>query len=149
MDFTDGVVGSPMNKAATAEPPPKHNDHPAVADVVAADIISRGLPKGMARDVMARKAMGLKKYGTVLQPCNGRDNLNDLYQELVDAAKYAMTEYLEICIGERPCDKDYPDVLLALYDDLLDALKRVYILKGGDRDFNSGSKCGAPSTPSR
>lgn len=32
--------------------------------------------------------MGLKKYGTVLQPNNGRDALVDAYQEALDLVVY-------------------------------------------------------------
>lgn len=39
-------------------------------------------------DIEARKQIGIKRYGTPLQPMNGRDALLDLYEELVDAAIY-------------------------------------------------------------
>lgn len=131
-NFLDRTAG----KAATPEPAPEHNNHPATADVVAGDIIRRGLPLGIAQDVMARKGMGLKKYGTALQPCNGRDNLNDLYQELVDGVKYAMTEILEQEI-ERPHVSKTE--LMDVYENLLDILETVYTLKSGDKSSNGAS----------
>lgn len=39
-------------------------------------------------DIEARKAVGLERYGTLLQANNGRDSLQDLYEELLDAATY-------------------------------------------------------------
>lgn len=39
-------------------------------------------------DLEARKAIGLERYGTLLYPNNGRDMLQDVYEELLDAAVY-------------------------------------------------------------
>lgn len=61
--------------AVNVEPKPIPNQHPHVADLVIADINSR-------------KEFGLKKYGTALQPHNGRDALTDAYQEALDMCKY-------------------------------------------------------------
>jgi len=58
------------------QPMPVINDHPAVQDLV-------------MMDMQARKAVGLQRYGTLLQPHNGRDTLRDLYEELLDACNYA------------------------------------------------------------
>lgn len=55
---------------------PQVNDQPHIHDLVMAD-------------VYARKELGLKRYGTPLQPHNGRDALKDWYEELLDAACYA------------------------------------------------------------
>jgi hypothetical protein len=55
------------------EKPPIHNDLPALWDMVMQDMIDRD------------KA-GVKKYGTRLQPFNGRDALWDAYQEALDMA---------------------------------------------------------------
>lgn len=77
--------------AAKPEPAPVKNDQPAIADIVAAELVAMGssVAKKVAQDVMARKAFGMAKYGTALQPFNGRNSHMDLYQELVDALKYA------------------------------------------------------------
>lgn len=48
-------------------------------------------------DIRARMQVGLQRYGTLLQPHNGRDSLRDLYEELLDAACYARQ-----AIAERP-----------------------------------------------
>lgn len=57
------------------EPPPRHNDNPSCHDLVVADM-------------RERKQFGLKKYGTPLQPENGRNFLVDAYQEVLDLAVY-------------------------------------------------------------
>jgi len=61
--------------AAQPQPAPARNGNPAVTDLV-------------LEDFCARDAFGARKYGTRLQPHNGRDALLDLYQELLDAACY-------------------------------------------------------------
>jgi hypothetical protein len=63
------------NKAAQHEPMPVKNEEPCIQDLVIADL-------------QARKAVGIERYGTTLQPFNGRDVLMDLYQEILDAANY-------------------------------------------------------------
>lgn len=60
----------------TDQPPPAESNHPAVWGLVLADM-------------QARDQLGRARYGTPLQPFNGRDALVDLYQELLDAAVYA------------------------------------------------------------
>lgn len=40
-------------------------------------------------DLETRLQVGIQRYGTPLQPNNGRDALRDLYEELLDAACYA------------------------------------------------------------
>lgn len=77
---------------AKLQPPPTKNDHPNIINLVIADVIDMG-PRNeeaglFVRDIMARGEIGFAKYGTYLQPHNGRDTLIDLYQELVDAVKY-------------------------------------------------------------
>lgn len=57
------------------QPPPISNNHPAIADLVIAD---------MAR----RKRVGIERYGVPLQPFNGRNALIDAYQEVLDLTVY-------------------------------------------------------------
>lgn len=57
------------------QPEPVKNDLPAVWDLVVADMT-------------VRDQAGLKKYGTRLQPDNGRDVLRDAYEEALDLAVY-------------------------------------------------------------
>jgi hypothetical protein len=64
-----------MNKAAEHQANPTQNNLPCVQDMVLADI-------------EARKKVGIERYGTVLQPFNGRSALMDAYQEALDLAIY-------------------------------------------------------------
>lgn len=57
------------------EPTPIQNNNPAIWDLV-------------LQDIQDRDEFGQKKYGTRLQPFNGRNVLTDLYQELLDAVVY-------------------------------------------------------------
>ena len=57
------------------QPAPKLNDRPAVWDLVLADMAERD-------------AIGHVRYGTRLQPHNGRDVLKDAYAEALDLAVY-------------------------------------------------------------
>ena len=67
----------------TDQPDPVKNDRPCIQDLVIADI-------------EARKAVGLERYGTLLQPFNGRDALMDAYAEALD-----LCQYLRQAIEER------------------------------------------------
>jgi hypothetical protein len=57
------------------QPLPTPNQHPAIADLVQADL-------------EGRRQLGVQRYGTPLQPHNGRDALRDLYEELLDGVCY-------------------------------------------------------------
>lgn len=57
------------------ELPPTQNNNPAVWDLV-------------VNDMLERDKEGRRKYGTPLQPHNGRDVLVDAYQEALDLAVY-------------------------------------------------------------
>lgn len=70
------------------EPPPRRNDGPAIWSLV-------------IQDMQERDVEGERRYGTRLQPFNGRDSLVDLYQELLDAVVY-----IRQTICERDAEKD-------------------------------------------
>lgn len=57
------------------QPPPIANDRPSVQSMVRADLTDR-------------EQVGIQRYGTPLQPHNGRDALVDAYQEALDLACY-------------------------------------------------------------
>lgn len=46
-------------------------------------------------DLHDRTALGIKRYGTPLQTFNGRDALQDLYEELLDASQYCEQLWME------------------------------------------------------
>ena len=67
--------------ATVYEPPPKVSSGDVWGDVIS--------------DMKARREMGQMKYGTLLQPHNGRDALVDAYQEALDLAVYLKQKILE------------------------------------------------------
>lgn len=72
---TYGTVDRMSDVYDGAQPLPIPNDGPSMHDLVIADMENR-------------KAFGLNKYGALLQANNGRDALQDLYDELMDAIVY-------------------------------------------------------------
>lgn len=77
------VVTDGKAAAEIVQPLPIANAGPCVQDLVIADIETR-------------KKVGREKYGTLLQPFNGRDALVDAYQEALD-----LCQYLRQAIEER------------------------------------------------
>lgn len=67
------------------QPDPIPNEQPAVWELV-------------IQDMLERNQIGIKKYGTPLQPWNGRNALVDAYQEALD-----LCVYLRQAIYERGC----------------------------------------------
>jgi hypothetical protein len=64
------------------QPAPIHNELPPVWDLV-------------VKDMSDRDKEGTRKYGTPLQPFNGRDSLVDAYQEALDLVVYLRTVIYE------------------------------------------------------
>ena len=53
--------------------------------------VPNGLPDVQSMvmaDISARREVGIGRYGTALQPHNGRDALRDAYEETLDLACY-------------------------------------------------------------
>jgi hypothetical protein len=48
-----------------------------------------------ARDLEMRERLGVERYGTALYTRNGRDALQDAYEEVLDLACYLKQELLE------------------------------------------------------
>jgi hypothetical protein len=65
------------------QPMPIKNAHPYMQDLV-------------LEDIEKRKEIGIQRYGTLLQPHNGRDFLRDAYEECIDQCMY-----LRGCLYER------------------------------------------------
>lgn len=76
-------MAEPTKQRDGDQPLPVLNDLPYVADE-------------LVQFIHARKAVGVERYGTALQPHNGRDALRDAFEEAVDLATY-----LAQCIIER------------------------------------------------
>jgi hypothetical protein len=76
-------MGNEAMSLSNPEPNPKPNNLPAVWELV-------------MHDMAERDETGRHKYGTPLQPFNGRDALVDAYQEALD-----LVVYLRQAIFER------------------------------------------------
>lgn len=80
-------IGVDMDQADWSEgvkqmTPPKPNDSEPVANQV-------------MHDLHRRKVFGIKKYGVPLQANNGRDALQDAYEEALDLCCYLKQKLLE------------------------------------------------------
>lgn len=64
------------------QPPPVKNDREPVWSAV-------------VRDMEERNRLGIQRYGTPLQPFNGRDSLVDAYQEALDLVVYLKQRLIE------------------------------------------------------
>lgn len=77
------VIPEKANREGDSQALPTINDEQ--------DIQSR-----VIEDIVARRKLGIKRYGTTLQPHNGRDALLDAYEEALD-----LTMYLKQALVER------------------------------------------------
>lgn len=71
-----------MRERPGDQPLPVRNDEPDIQSMV-------------IDDIGKRRAVGIERYGTPLQPFNGRKSLRDLYEELLDAACYVKQRLVE------------------------------------------------------
>jgi len=88
------------------EPTPQKNQHPAIWPLVIESLVGKvGVPEALIEDMKARDQFGRKKYGTPLQPFNGRDAVRDAYQEALDLCVYTKQATME-----HPKDESLQDV---------------------------------------
>jgi hypothetical protein len=71
-----------MSEVGKEQPDPTHNDSQSIWELV-------------IQDMRERNALGKERYGTELQPFNGRKALVDAYQELLDLCVYLRQEIYE------------------------------------------------------
>lgn len=97
------------------QPLPVPNDAPDVQSALIAEI-------------EARRNLGIQRYGTALQPFNGRDSLRDLLDELLDGATYALQvkierDHLLARIAELEAERDRlrDELLSDAYRELADS----------------------------
>lgn len=64
------------------QPPPKPNENPHVWNLVLTDMVKRD-------------QTGYERYGVHLQPFNGRDALQDAYEEALDLCVYLRQKLFE------------------------------------------------------
>jgi hypothetical protein len=57
-------------------------------------------------DIGKRRAVGIERYGTPLQPFNGRKSLRDIYEELLDAACYVKQRLVEEDLVDKYVDEN-------------------------------------------
>jgi hypothetical protein len=91
----------PHSCEAMQEPARITQDRPGAADQVGGQV--RPVPNRekptwavVVDDMVARDAHGRAKYGTPLQPFNGRDSLWDAYEEALDQAVYLRNAHREV-----------------------------------------------------
>lgn len=104
------------------QPPPVPNGLPHIADLVCADLDAFGYVEAAAA-VRERKQIGIEKYGTALQPFNGRRAGRDLVDELTDAPQYAK-QWLREIAHANPDDPDL-DAIGSIYWRLLQLLSEA------------------------
>lgn len=80
------------------QPMPTPNLHTASWDIVLRDLkkgCQSPLVEAVENDICNRDASGELKYGTRLQPFNGRDSLQDAYEEALDLTVYLKNAHTE------------------------------------------------------
>jgi hypothetical protein len=129
-----------MSDDVKDQPPPKSNGHPAVWPMVIeyvtlmreASRLDSDNPNrptnvdeiytSVLADMQERHELGVKRYGVALTGFNGRNQLIDLYQELLDATVYMRAWLYERGIEPLAESADqYPDEL-SVYQRLLTAV---------------------------
>lgn len=76
------LLSLPLFPSTNPQPAPVANSNPHISDLVCVDL-------------RYRKQEGIKKYGTPLQANNGRDALQDAYEEALDLAQYIKQTIVE------------------------------------------------------
>nr|CAB4128104.1 hypothetical protein UFOVP114_9 [uncultured Caudovirales phage] len=90
--------------SSTPEPAPIHNDHAPLWPAVIVDLQRMGAPPELIQAARDRDAFGRAKYGTPLQPHNGRDPVVDAQQEALDLCVYSKQALAEGRDGVLPHD---------------------------------------------
>lgn len=72
-------------------------------------------------DINERRLLGIQRYGTALQPHNGRDALRDLYEELLDGAMYAKQLMVERQTSSLMAESDLAERAHRAAEEHLDA----------------------------
>lgn len=106
----------PVDMINIPQPDPIENSSPAVWDLVMADM-------------KERDQIGLTKYGTRLQPFNGRDSLIDAYQEALDLVVYLRQAIYEREVEELLDRRDVKSQLDILNEDFEKELDSIFDTK--------------------
>ncbi len=78
----ESVIPERFARIGDSQDMPIINDYPDIQSMVIADINER-------------RNLGIRRYGTALQPHNGRDALLDAYEEAIDLAMYLKQALVE------------------------------------------------------
>jgi len=85
-----------MQNCNQYESAPIKNGQPAIWQEVIRNLEGRiDVPTSLLHDMAERDKFGTQKYGTPLQPFNGRDPIIDAYQEALDLVVYTKQAVLE------------------------------------------------------
>lgn len=93
----------------TEQPMPTPNGHVSVQSLVRSELIGPAYARVRA-DLEARERIGIERYGTPLQPFNGRDAVRDAYEEALDLACYLRQAIVE---GHREFQQLYSDAVIS------------------------------------
>lgn len=108
--------------------PPTPNDAPSTHDLVIGDIRRANVASHLSLlDVIEkRRALGLRRYGTILQANNGRDSLQDALEEAAD-----LVIYLRNLVAEHDSRGEIsPTWLLTCYRQALDLTAELVFRRG-------------------
>lgn len=92
-----GDVENGLKKRDGDQHLPVRNNRPVIQQLVIDELLrdhtmdqppNRDVRDALVSDIWDRLAVGIQRYGTGLQPHNGRDVLRDAYEEALDLAMY-------------------------------------------------------------
>ena len=72
-----------------------HNPHQKSSACFNWREMATDVQQAVIADINARRELGIKRYGQALQPNNGRDGLQDAYEEAIDLCMYLKQVLLE------------------------------------------------------
>lgn len=83
---------------------PVPNDRKPIHDTVSEELEHFGFPciREVKADLLARKELGIRRYGTPLQSFNHRDWMQDAYEEMLDTLVYLRQGLDELGVGPFP-----------------------------------------------
>jgi hypothetical protein len=107
MSLSDGAAWE-QDHGWNQQPPPIQNNEPAAWDLVLKDLDGlkvfnphqNAALKMVIADAKKRDQAGAKKYGTRLQPNNGRNAVKDAYEEMLDGMVYVRSA-IEECRSQK------------------------------------------------
>jgi hypothetical protein len=105
-----------------------HVDPAAIHDRVLGS--SPKINRLVIQDMIDRDQLGRERYGKPLQAFNGRKNLVDAYQELLDFAVYVRNELQELGVDPAvPLNDIQDDVARILIASFRDSIARLHVFR--------------------